>query len=225
MDVNEMHRTEVDCNGERVELLPDRALYWSAGKTLIIADAHFGKAANFRKSGIPVPGGTTDADLTRLEMLLHATHAERLIVLGDFFHASVRHAPATLERLDGWWRKRSSVRTLLIRGNHDRQAGDPPAEWHIECVNEPYAEGPFSFRHEPSSVDGKYTLAGHFHPAVRLQDGRAGTLRLPCFCVGTRRAILPAFGRFTGAKVINPGADDRIFATDGESIVEVGRPR
>ena len=41
--------------GERLQLLPQRALLWPARALLMVADAHFGKAARFRTLGVPVP--------------------------------------------------------------------------------------------------------------------------------------------------------------------------
>ena len=49
---------EINVASERLWLLPDRAAYWPRTKTLLIADAHLGKAAAFRRAGIPVPSGT-----------------------------------------------------------------------------------------------------------------------------------------------------------------------
>ena len=56
--------------GERVRLHPERALHWPAGDALFVADVHLGKAASFRASGVPLPRGSTQADLTRLSSLL-----------------------------------------------------------------------------------------------------------------------------------------------------------
>ncbi len=51
---------------------------------------------------------------------------------------------------------------------------------------------PWACVHQPETVPGAYTLAGHVHPcAVPL--GRAGDwLRLPCFHFGPAGAVLPA---------------------------------
>jgi hypothetical protein len=42
-----------------VVLHPSGAAFLSAEQTLLVADAHFGKAVSFRKLGVPVPSGTT----------------------------------------------------------------------------------------------------------------------------------------------------------------------
>jgi metallophosphoesterase superfamily enzyme len=44
--------------GERFVLLPEKAAFWPAMKTLFVADFHLGKAASFRRAGIPLPPGT-----------------------------------------------------------------------------------------------------------------------------------------------------------------------
>ena len=43
----------IQCAGETVWLLPERALWWPAQRMLMVADAHFGKAATFRARGVP----------------------------------------------------------------------------------------------------------------------------------------------------------------------------
>lgn len=48
-------------HGERIDLLPERAAWWPAARTLFVADAHLGKAAVFRARGLPVPEATTGA--------------------------------------------------------------------------------------------------------------------------------------------------------------------
>ena len=43
---------ETEAGGERLWLLPDRAAYWPRTETLLVADAHLGKAAAFRREGV-----------------------------------------------------------------------------------------------------------------------------------------------------------------------------
>ena len=42
--------------------------------------------------------------------------------------------------------------------------------------------------------------------------------RLPCFVLGRRRAILPAFGRMTGLSIVSPSPDETIVAIAGGSL-------
>jgi len=208
--------------GEEMLLCGDHAMVWGARRTLLIADAHFGKAAAFRARGMPVPVGTTANNLVRLEALVDAHEVERVVFLGDMFHARESHAPATLAALRAWREKRADLQLLLVEGNHDASAGAPPADLRIELVGEPYIEGPFAFCHHPKPFIDSYVLAGHLHPAYRL-SGRRESLRLPCFWLGEQVGVLPAFGDFTGTSTIAPLAGDRIYAVaDGRVIAMPG---
>ena len=48
---------------ETLQLLPEKAIFWEKENTLFLADPHFGKAAAFRKVGIPIPETTSEDDL------------------------------------------------------------------------------------------------------------------------------------------------------------------
>ena len=212
-----MSARELLVAGELLLLLAQKALYWPSRKTLIIADIHFGKAASFRAQGIPVPRGTTTQNLLALDELMAAHEVNQIIFLGDFLHARAAHASATLNRMLEWRRQHPTLALTLVRGNHDRHAGDPAASLGIEMVDEPYTLAPFSFCHHPDLDTPGYALAGHIHPVFVLGT-RFESLRLPCFVVGAKRMILPSFGAFTGGFAIAPEAGDRIFVTSGDAV-------
>ena len=211
----------IEIAGEEVSLMADRSLYWAKAKTLLVADPHIGKAATFRAGGIFVPRGTTSGTLTRLDAALARNRTTRLIVLGDLLHAREGRSPETLRVVADWRAARASLDVVLVRGNHDRSAGDPPESLGIGCVDAPMLDGPFAFVHHPTTIDGRYVLAGHVHPAVRLSGPGRQHARLPCFWVRATGTVLPAFGDFTGTGIIEPTEDDRVFAVAGESVVEV----
>lgn len=208
---------------EELTLLPERAIFWPRRDTLIITDPHFGKTAAFRTAGLAVPGSDLAHDLARLNAALMQTRARRLVILGDFFHAASGRTPDTLAQLAAWRARHAACEVLLVRGNHDRGAGDPPAEWEFTCVCPPCDDPPFTFRHHPPEAGdaASFVLAGHVHPAVVLADRLGARLRMPCFHFGTRLALLPAFGVFTGAKRIAPAIEDRIFAVCPDGLVEI----
>lgn len=203
--------------GETMLLLPEKAMYWPAEKMLVIADIHFGKAAAFRALGVPVPRGTTTENLQGLDALVEAHGARHVAFLGDFLHARAAHASATQQAMLAWRERRRDLRLTLVRGNHDRHAGDPAAALGIDLVDEPHAIGPFAFCHHPDLDTPGYALAGHIHPVYVLAT-RFDALRLPCFVVGTERMILPSFGSFTGGHAIRPEAGDTIYVTSGEAV-------
>ncbi|HEX2637520.1 MAG TPA: ligase-associated DNA damage response endonuclease PdeM [Gemmatimonadales bacterium] len=208
--------------GEDILLLSERALFWPRAAALIAADLHWGKAATFRAAGIPVPGGTTSADLARLDAALDRTCARRLLILGDLFHARAgRVAAGTLAELRRWRGLHPELEILLVRGNHDRHAGDPPEDLRINCVNAPAFVPPFILRHEPTAAGEGYTLAGHIHPGLVLSGPALQRERLPCFLLRERMAVLPAFGSFTGLATIEPRAGDRAFVVAEADVIEV----
>ncbi|SUD72332.1 DEAD/DEAH box helicase [Pseudomonas putida] len=100
---------------------------------------------------------------------------------------------------------------VLIRGNHDRNAGDPPASLRIEVKDEPWILEPFALQHEPRPHTMHPVLAGHVHPAFVLRGKARQRVRLPCFLIDEGVSLLPAFGEFTGGWTIAPGATGRIY--------------
>ncbi|WP_049870399.1 ligase-associated DNA damage response endonuclease PdeM [Pseudomonas cremoricolorata] len=204
--------------GETLWLLPDKAIYWPAQRALLVADVHIGKAASYRALHQPVPRGTTQATLDRLQVLVSRHACERLIVLGDFLHARSARAPATLARLQGWREANPNLAMTLVRGNHDHSAGDPPEHLNIEVVDEPLLLGPYALRHEPEAHGQRPVLAGHVHPAYVLRGRGRQRLRLPCFVMDANVSLLPAFGEFTGGWTIDPQVGARIFVAGAERV-------
>ena len=207
-----------DYAGQTVWLLPEHALWWPAHRVLFIADLHLGKAATYRALGQPVPSGTTQENLRRLSQLLLHYQPAQLVFLGDFLHAAQARTPSVLQALTAWRASFAGLHCVLVRGNHDSRAGDPPPALGFEVVNEPYLLGPFAACHHPQSHPTHAVIAGHLHPALRLRGPARDSLRLPCFCFEDRQAILPAFGEFTGGWLVTPRAGLRLFAVGGQAV-------
>ena len=211
----------VEVAGEDLCLNPDRAVFWSRRNTLLVADVHIGKDAAFRAAGIPLPAGGTRDVLSRLSNSLERTGAERLIVLGDFFHSESGRDHETLDQLAQWRSEWSALDIIVVAGNHDIRTGLRDGEIGIKLIPKSVIEEPFVLQHHPEeSVDG-YVMAGHLHPTALLRDGRIDTLRLPCFVFGERLGILPAFSRFTGRPVYHPVASDRVFVVAENEVIQV----
>jgi DNA ligase-associated metallophosphoesterase len=210
--------------GERVELFADRALHWPRERMLFVADVHLGKAATFRAGGVPIPRGTTAGDLARLSRLIERTGAATLVVLGDFLHAAAGRVQALDAAVRDWRATHAATRLVLVRGNHDAHAGDPPPAWRVDVVDEPHAFPPFLGCHRPRTPPTGFALCGHVHPGVSLSGRGRETVRLPCFLIGPRRALLPAFGRLTGLALVAPGSDERVVVVAGERLFELPAP-
>jgi uncharacterized protein len=207
--------------GELLTLLPEKAAFLPERRTVLVADLHIGKAVSFRGLGVPVPRGTTSETLAALGALADRLGARRVVVLGDFLHSARAHAAATLDAVERWRAKRQALDLLLVRGNHDRRAGDPPLRLGIETIDEPLRLGGLALCHHPRAETEGYVLCGHLHPCVTLGAGSRDRLRLPCFWFGPQCAVLPAFGAFTGMQPIRPVPGDRVFAIADDRVAEV----
>ena len=106
----------IDWQGELLQLLADRAVFWPKEKTIYIADTHFGKAATFRKVGIPVSEHTTMEDCQRLGKLIDDTRAEKLVILGDFLHARAGRSQPVRNLLFNWRDQYQKLSIDLVRG-------------------------------------------------------------------------------------------------------------
>lgn len=201
-----------------IRLLPQRAAFVPAHGTLLVADAHVGKAASFRRLGVPVPRGTTGGTLARLTAAVRASGARRVVFLGDLLHSAHGRAAATLAAFTDWRREHRALELLLVRGNHDRHAGGPPPQWGIDVVDEGLRLGALALVHHPQPVADAYALAGHVHPAVSVGRGSFDRVRLPCFHFGAEVGVLPAFGEFTGSHVVRPAPGDRVFVVAGDEV-------
>ncbi|MEY4749643.1 MAG: hypothetical protein RIQ60_1857 [Pseudomonadota bacterium] len=215
-------------DGRQLTLLPERAAWLAEDGLLLVADVHFGKAASFRRLGVPVPSGTTEANLARLDALLaRLPGVAELVFLGDFLHAASGRAPAILAALQAWRERHGTLTMTLVRGNHDDHAGDPPPALGIAVVDEPWAHHPsgLALCHDPATpcAAGTYALAGHVHPTAWLGRGY-DALRLPCFHAREQVLVLPAFGEFTGGAAVQAGAGEQLYVVAGERVLRLPPP-
>lgn len=210
--------------GEALWLLPSRALYWPARRTLLMADMHCGKAATFRAGQLAIPDGNMEADFERLTVTLESTDARRLVILGDWIHAAVGCTERVIHAMRLWRDRHRGRDVVWIRGNHDRGRRAHLAAQLGFCECEELQEGPFRFCHDPAipgSRVGQVAIGGHEHPTVRLWSPGMPRLTAPCFHLTPSRIVLPAFGSFTGGHRISIEAHSRVFAVTEEQVVDL----
>jgi len=215
------HATTLLVAGRPLTLLPEKAAFIAASRTLLVADVHIGKAVSFRALGVPVPHGTTGETLAALAALVASWRAKRVVFLGDFLHSRRSHASATIATVTEWRERHAEVELVLVRGNHDDRAGDPPRHLRIDVVDEPLTSDGFALCHHPHPRRGAYVLAGHLHPCVSLGGRGWDHLRLPCFWFGDEVGVLPAFGAFTGMHPIRAGVGERVCAIADGSVTAI----
>lgn len=214
----------VEWCGEEFELLHEGALLRVRDRALIIADLHFGKAATFRTAGVPVPGGTTLAQLGKLNTALHRAGAATLYILGDLLHSAHGRSKDMIDAFTEWRCNNSALPITLIRGNHDRAAGDPPEQWRINCVDEPFRQSGLYLCHHPDTApQDAPSIAGHVHPAVRIENKRLSSARVKSFLISDTQILLPAFGTFTGSCIVEPQPGDKTYGILEGEVIELTR--
>ncbi|MDB6134869.1 MAG: Calcineurin-like phosphoesterase [Verrucomicrobiales bacterium] len=207
-----------------MHLLPGRAVLLPGVEPwLVVADVHLGKSATFRARGLAVPEGDTAQDLAAMLDLVRLHKPARLVVNGDLFHAPSGLTPELKEDMEHFIRL-LGIPLTLVTGNHDAKISRlPTGVREVSCLNH---ESGVRLIHDPAEAasaesDGRFHIAGHWHPAVRIADGRRTTLRLPCFLLRGPLLILPSFGSFTGGASMRPEPGDRFFVAPGERVMEV----
>ncbi|MEL6330753.1 MAG: ligase-associated DNA damage response endonuclease PdeM [Planctomycetota bacterium] len=212
--------------GEPVRLLPERAAYLPQHGALLVADTHWGKSGSMRASGVPIPMGTQDEQLARLDSAVDRTGASRVIVLGDLFHAPAGVGDEFVERL-GRRLRRIAARFELVPGNHDlklgvRRLGEVCRRLGFELLPAEIRVGGLTLKHEPGKrgeeAEGGYVVCGHVHPAVVLRGG-GDELKLPAFHVGSARFVLPAFSGFAAGVSVRAEGGEHLFAIAGDQVV------
>jgi DNA ligase-associated metallophosphoesterase len=222
-DLTAMQPITITLHGETLHLLPERAAYWPRTETLFVADVHLGKVPSFQADTLSSSALHVQNDLQRLSLAAKRTQAQKLIILGDLLHTDVSRHRHLIDTVSQWRDKHPDLKIILIRGNHDRHAGDPPSEWNITPVDGPTLGPVFILQHEPEvpSQPGAYALAGHLHPAVRLYGAGKQSMKLPCFWFREQIGVLPAFSGFTRGRTFHPMAADRVFVATHREVIEV----
>lgn len=201
-------------------LLPERAVFLPTKKALLIADPHFGKAAHFRKAGVPVPEAVHDSDFHRIQQLIEKYKPEDIYFLGDLFHSDFNYS---WEQLEAFIQGFTETRFHLIKGNHDilPQAIYSSSHWIIH--EEQLELDGMLLTHEPLEEipKGQFNICGHIHPGIMLQGKGRQKLRLPCFFISGSQMVLPAFGRFTGLALMKMNQEASAYVVTEEKVLPV----
>jgi DNA ligase-associated metallophosphoesterase len=184
------------------------AFFWESERLLVVSDLHLEKGSSYAARGVLLPPYDTVATLSRLSAVIARHNPRTVIALGDSFHdrdahqrlsAPDREAIAALQAQRDW---------IWISGNHDPAL---PSDLGGAVASE-VAIGPIAFRHEPTGAAGE--IAGHLHPKARV-TARGRSVERRCFASDGVRAVMPAFGAYTGGLNIRDAAFQKIFQTPG----------
>ena len=199
---------DVTLGPARLTALPSGALHWAAEQLLCVSDLHFGKSERLaRRGGALLPPYETRTTLVRLEADLETTGARVVVCLGDSFDDLT--AAEGMDETDRLWliRLMAGRDWIWIEGNHDAGPTDLGGS-HLAELN----RGGLAFRHIGGGPGPE--VSGHYHPKARL----AGKSWRAFLCDGTR-AILPAFGTFTGGLWAEDAALQALMGSDARAIL------
>jgi len=184
------------------------ALFWEEERLLVVSDLHLEKGSSFATRGVLLPPYDTMATLGRLGAVI-ARHDPRMVIaLGDSFHDRHAHDRLSAPNRDIIAAFQLRRDWIWISGNHDPAL---PSDLGGVVAHE-VAVGPIAFRHEPTGAFGE--IAGHLHPKARVST-RGRSMERRCFASDGERAVMPAFGAYTGGLNIRDAAFARIFQTAG----------
>lgn len=188
----------------RVMLDPSGLLWCPDSGVLAVADLHLEKASAAAARGALLPPLDSRLTLERLWRGVTRYRPRVLVAVGDSFHdrgGALRLGPGERDLLA---RIAGACELVWVAGNHDPE----PPQGLAGVATDEFRQGGLVFRHEARAghppKDGEVEICGHHHPKARVTT-RAGVISRPCFIADSRRAILPAFGAFTGGlDVLHP---------------------
>ncbi|MFN3951059.1 MAG: ligase-associated DNA damage response endonuclease PdeM [Thermaurantimonas sp.] len=209
---------DIKLGGHRFKLLNERALFWPDQRMLIIADAHFGKISHFRKSGASIPVAAIEKQFYRFNGLLKTLLPKKVVFLGDLFHSEYNMEWDFLTRV---LQNYPVMDFILVQGNHDilnkkfYQSADLKVTDVLEIEN-------LLFSHDEIPIGGEqFLICGHLHPGFTLGGKGRQRIKLPCLWKSGNKAVLPAYGEFTGLYLVAPDKQDTIYLITDKRIIPI----
>lgn len=189
-----MNTLDLTLCDELLRLDADRALFWPAQQTLVVADVCLGKSASLHCADIAQSKGNGDDDLARLQGLIQRHAPRQLLVLGPLIHSGAGRHSTWVKRVHDWRASHPTIAMRLLDGNQAYRYD--VNRLGFEVVGGTLLLGPFQLCHRAQSDTQKaYVLTGDGHPGVILRHGWRHH-RLPAFRFGAHVGLLPAFGSF-----------------------------
>jgi DNA ligase-associated metallophosphoesterase len=194
-------------------LLKERVAYWHKHKMLLIADVHAGKASHFRNNGIPLSTDYLLNDLHTIQTLQQRLNPTKICFLGDLYHTLSNEENLLT---DQFLNDLESEIELVI-GNHDRHSIRHST---IKCT-EAYELDGILLSHEPEETSSP-NIYGHLHPAYSIGGKGRQSIKMPCFYVGEKKLVLPAFGSLNGGRIYkNLVKSSQIILTSKDGLITV----
>jgi len=207
----------IELQGQRLELLAQKALFFPEFRCLVVSDLHLGKASHFRKAGIPVPSEVYDRNIESLVKLMQWKRPKKVFFLGDLFHSVYNKEWSYFQNVIEQF---PQIDFQLILGNHDILDRRHYSDCGLSVIEESCEYHGFLLSHEPiEHSQHLYNLYGHLHPGVRLNGRGKQALRLPCFHFMAQSGVLPAFGKFTGLAIQKPKQGEQVYVIAENEVI------
>lgn len=205
-------------NGNTLQLLAEKAIFWVEESALVLSDVHIGKSAHFRKNGIAIPSMANKNNHWRLVEVIEKTSPEKLIFLGDLSHSSENQE---WEDFVDFMNQFPHIQKILVKGNHDILSEKRYKDCGIEVIDS-WRKNGLRWEHEYVEDNGEeYQISGHIHPGIRLKGPAKQSLVLPCYYFSKKQGVMPAFGEFTGLAIIKPKKNDRVWVIADDRLQEL----
>ena len=190
---------EIILKEEILQLTNQRAVYWEKHGMLILSDLHIGKTAHFRRSGIPISSKVLVNDLERLKILIEYFKVEKIVIVGDMFHAEIND---DIYLFSNWLKDFEGLEWILIKGNHDKWPNSFYQKMSIQVIDKELQLHPFKLIHDNKIVDDAFYI-------------------LPCYQIDNNELRLPAFSLFTGLNTRKTNELCLQYAFTDESIFKI----
>ena len=198
-------------------LTPERAAVHLPTGTAVVADLHLGYDQVRCRSGEAVPAFSLDDTIAGLSAVVARSQVRRLLIAGDLFEDGRCHALAA--DLLGWLAGTGVELAGLIPGNHDRDLA--PGDAPLPVWPKGFKLGRWRVVHGDGKLPRGSVVHGHEHPCLRWERRRSA----PCYLVGSRRIILPAFSEdAAGVNVLGDRRwrSFRCLVPAGERVLDFG---
>lgn len=163
-------------------LTPQRVAVHRPTATAVMADLHIGYDAARQRRGEAIPLASLDEELAPLGTVVQNHGVRQVVIAGDLFEERGGAARA-LELLV--WFTALGVELIVVPGNHDRGLR---ADIGLNVQRDGVEIDGWQVLHgDERWPDGKL-ICGHFHPRLRW-----GVIDTPCYLVGPRAIVLPAY--------------------------------
>lgn len=220
-----------------VFLLRERALWMPDTSVLVVADIHLGYESDLFDEPF-YPRMQFEDVAKRMKVLIRRYSPENVIIDGDLKHEFSSMPYGEFRDAEDFLDLLGERRIVLVRGNHDNFIAGYLRKRGVEVVNS-LELGRFFFVHghkDAKIPENKVVIMGHEHPVITVNDEVGARAVFPCFFVGERLILLPAFSKISGgtdilerrnflSPLLSSGKlntdKGRIFAISGEGIMEI----